>query len=43
MRTAYGDQAKQMLLSDYIYQENFGLQINEENAEEDDTRSWKVM
>ena len=39
MRTAYGDQAKQMLLSDYIYQENFGLQINEENAEEDDTRS----
>ena len=38
MRTAYGEQAKQMLLSDYIYQENFGLQLNIETSEKDDFR-----
>ena len=26
--TAYGDQAKQILLSDYIFQENFGLNLS---------------
>ena len=39
IRTSYGDQAKQILLSDYIHQENFGLRLNEENSEKEDIRT----
>ena len=39
IRTSYGDQAKQIMLSDYIYQENFGLELNEDNEEKDDIRT----
>ena len=39
IRTSYGDQAKQILLSDYIHQENFGLRLTEENSEKDDIRA----
>ena len=39
IRTSFGDQAKQILLSDYIHQENFGLRLTEENAEKDDIRA----
>ncbi|PPR40555.1 MAG: Anaerobic glycerol-3-phosphate dehydrogenase subunit A [Alphaproteobacteria bacterium MarineAlpha5_Bin12] len=37
--TAYGDQAKQILLSDYIFQENFGLNLNSISTNEDEVRS----
>ena len=33
--TAYGDQAKQILLSDYIFQENFGLNLNSISKKKD--------
>ena len=39
IRTAYGDQAKQILLSDYIFQENFGLNLNSISTNEDEVRS----
>jgi len=35
--TAYGDQAKQILLSDYIFQENFGLKLSPKNKDIDDS------
>ena len=35
IKTSYGDQAKQILLSDYIFQENFGLRLNEKNEEKE--------
>tara|TARA_Y100000590_G_scaffold240107_1_gene270027 strand:+ start:5611 stop:7173 length:1563 start_codon:yes stop_codon:yes gene_type:complete len=38
VKTSYGDQAKQILLSDYIFQENFGLKLNKDNAEKDVNR-----
>ena len=41
--TAYGDQAKQILLSYYIFQENFGLNLNSISTNEDEVRSWKLM
>ena len=36
--TAYGDQAKQVLLSDYIFQENFGLNLNSINKKKDEVK-----
>ena len=36
--TSYGDQAKQVLLSDYIFQENFGLNLNVANKNKDEVR-----
>ena len=36
--TAYGDQAKQVLLSDYIFQENFGLNLNLINKNKDESK-----
>ena len=36
--TSYGDQAKQVLLSDYIFQENFGLNLNSVNKNTDEIR-----
>ena len=38
IKTAYGDQAKQVLLSDYIFQENFGLNLNAANKNKDEVR-----
>ena len=38
IKTSYGDQAKQILLSDYIFQENFGLKLNKDNAKKDVNR-----
>ena len=40
IKTSYGDQAKQILLSDYIYQENFGLRL-EENFKKINTENEK--
>ncbi len=39
IKTSYGDQAKQILLNDYVLRENFGLDLNEENSEKEDIRS----
>ena len=36
--TSYGDQAKQVLLSDYIFQENFGLNLNSLKKNKDEIR-----
>ena len=38
INTAYGDQAKQVLLSDYIFQENFGLNLTSLNKKNDEVK-----
>ncbi len=38
IKTSYGDQAKQILLSDYIFEENLGLKLNKDNTEKDTKR-----